>query len=153
MLSTMPATPLLYLAADHAGFALKETVKQVLLLKGVQVEDLTPVLNEQDDYPLVGVQAAKKMLSTKNSQAVILCGTGFGIAIAANRVVGARAVVAQQPEDAQMARSHNHANILALGGRTLSPRKVPAILEAWLNTPPDKAARHTRRVRELDELV
>jgi ribose 5-phosphate isomerase B len=148
----MPRRPLFYLGADHAGFALKETLKDLLTRYKVAYEDLSPVLVENDDYPQVGKQVAKKVLATPDAQGVLFCGTGMGIAMAANRFRGIRAAVAQTAEDAAMAREHNHANILVLGGRTLTAKRLTPILEAWLKTKPSRASRHIRRVSELDTL-
>lgn len=149
----MLKTPLFFLGADHAGFALKEALETLLDKKGISYVDVCARLDPKDDYPLIGAEVAKNVAATQDAQGIILCGTGIGIAMAANRIIGARAVVAQNPEDAKIGRAHNHANILALGGRTLSAKKLPAILEAWLKTKPDKAARHLRRVNQLDSLV
>ena len=148
----MPRVSLFYLGADHAGFALKEAVKALLDAHKIPFEDLSPRLIPKDDYPMIGALVAKRVTKTEGSQGILCCGSGMGIAMAANRFRGIRAAVIQTPEDAVLAREHNHANILALGGRLLTPSKLSAILTAWLRTKPSRAARHLRRIQTLDTL-
>ena len=152
MISHMPRRPLFYLGADHAGFALKEALKPLLQRYGVEIEDLSPTFMPKDDYPLIGGTVARHVVNNDQTQGILVCGSGIGIAIAANRVRGVRAAVVHDADDAIRARSEDHANILVLGGRVLSAKKLPAILEAWLKTKPSKATRHVRRAFELDLL-
>ena len=148
----MPRAPLFYLGADHAGFALKEAVKALLNAQKIPFEDLSPDLIPSDDYPVIGALVAKRVAKNQGSQGVLCCGSGMGIAMAANRFRKVRAAVIHTPEDAVLAREHNHANILALGGRILTPSKLSSILAAWLKTKPSRAARHLRRIQTLDTL-
>lgn len=152
MLRHMPRRPLFYLGADHAGFALKEAVKSLLTKKKIPFIDLSPTLIPNDDYPLVGKRVADQITTSKDAQGILVCGSGMGIAIAANRVQGVRATVIQEPRAAVLARSEDHANVLVLGGRVLSLKQLPAILDAWLATKPSRQARHVRRAQELDTL-
>lgn len=142
----------LILGADHAGFKLKQAVKRWLQAQQWKVEDLSPSLVEGDDYPLVAQQAAKRVAKNAAQQAVLVCGTGLGMDIAANRYKGVRAVVIREPKEAKLAREHNHANILILGGWITSAAKTKKILEAWFKTSPSKASRHVRRVKQLDRV-
>ncbi len=139
---------LLFLAADHAGFALKEALKQSLP-NSVEVHDLSPKLIEGDDYPAVAKLAAKAVLKYK-AEALLVCGTGLGMDIAANRLKGIRAVVVRTPKEAKLSREHNHANILILGGRLTKKKEAEAITKAWLRTPFSTESRHVRRIKQLD---
>ncbi len=144
----MAHAPLL-LGADHAGFALKETLKTALRRSGIPFQDLTPVFTEGDDYPPIASRVAKEV-GRSGGLGVLVCGTGHGMDVAANRRKGIRAIVARTPEDGVIAREHNHANILVLGGRVTTPRRAAAIVRAWLHATPSRAERHVRRVQQLD---
>lgn len=148
----MSRTSPFYLGADHAGFALKEAIKPLLTLRKIRFEDLSPSLIPTDDYPVVGALVAKRIAKEKNTQGILFCGSGIGIAMAANRIRGARAAVVQTTEDALLAREHNHANILVLGGRMLTPKKLAPLLDAWLQAKPSRITRHLRRIQLLDTL-
>ena len=150
-LPNMPTTQRVWMAADHAGFKLKEALKRNLVRDGRAVADLTPVFQAGDDYPLIGKKMAAAVLA-HGQPGILLCGTGAGMDIIANRFRGIRAVVARTPQEARLAREHNHANILVLGARLTSARQAGAIVQAWLTTPYGRAARHVRRVRELDQV-
>lgn len=145
-----PMTKTLLIGSDHAGFALKQAVKRHAEARGWRVEDLTPTLIPGDDYPLVAKAAARKVARGAAANAVLVCGTGLGMDIAANRVNGARAVVIREPKEAALAREHNHANILILGGWITPAAKAKKIFDAWAAATPSKAARHVRRVKQLD---
>lgn len=149
----MPQKKEIILGADHAGFDLKEILKADLTQLGYPVQDLTPILDTEDDYPIPGKQLGKQLAKNPNGMGILICGTGFGIAMAANRVKGIRAAVIRTPEEAVMAREHNHANVLVLGGGLTKPATAKKILQSWLSTTPSKAARHARRVQQLDSLV
>ncbi len=138
------------LGADHAGFHLKETIKAFLLQQGRRVEDLSPVLLDGDDYPLIGRDVAERAVK-RNQEAILVCGTGAGVAMAANRVKGIRAVVAKNETDARTAREEDLANVLALGGRMTTPAMAKKIVLAWLATKPSKEKRFVRRARQLDQ--
>jgi len=143
-------TKTLIVGSDHAGFTLKQAVKRYLEAKGWRVEDLSPTLVPNDDYPPVARTAANRVAREPKRQAVLVCGTGLGMDIAANRVKGARAVVIREPREAKLAREHNHANILILGGWITSAANAKKILDAWLKATPSKEVRHVRRVKQLD---
>jgi ribose 5-phosphate isomerase B len=148
----MPKTFSLYLGADHAGFALKETLKvQAASHKGRRVMDLSPALIEDDDYPLAAQKVAKAIQDDANALGVLVCGTGHGMEIAANRFLGVRAIVAQTEKDAKLGREHNHANVLVLGGWGTKPALAKKIFKAFLKAKPSKEVRHVRRVKQLDQ--
>lgn len=142
----------LYLGADHAGFALKETVKKALASRGVLAMDLSPTLVKGDDYPLAARKVAMAILAEKDALGVLFCGTGHGMDIAANRFRGIRAIVARTDKDAKLSREHNHANILVLGGWATKNAGANKIVSAFLKAKPSKEARHVRRVKQLDDI-
>jgi len=146
----MPSKPLIFLGADHAGFALKEALKAYLMEKGHRIEDLSPLLVPGDDYPIAAQDVAHEVVKRKDALGVLVCGSGLGMDIAANRIKGARAVVARTITDAKLSRTDDFANILVLGGRITKPAMAKRIVHAWLATPYSTAERHARRVAELD---
>lgn len=148
----MPQKPPLYIAADHAGFALKEKIKAKLGTKR-EVLDLSPKLVKDDDYPLQAKKVALALQNDKNALGILICGSGHGMDIAANRFKGIRAIVARTAKDAKLSREHNHANIVVLGGRETKPALAQTIVDTFLKTKPSTATRHKRRVNELDELL
>ncbi len=145
----MPIKPMIYLGADHAGFALKEVVKAELVKIKRQACDLSPRLVEGDDYPLPAKKVTLAIGQEKDSLGILVCGSGHGMEIAANRVKGMRAIVARTEEDAKLAREHNHANILVLGGWITKPAMAKKIVAMFLKAKPSKEARHMRRVKQL----
>jgi ribose 5-phosphate isomerase B len=139
------------IAADHAGYDLKEHIKNYLNRIGIAVEDLSaPTLDPSDDYPVFGFKVGKAVSGGTFKQGILVCGTGIGISIAANRYRGVRAALCTSPEMAHMAREHNDANVLVLGGRTTAPAIAEKIVDAWFDG--DFAGgRHGRRVELLDQ--
>ncbi len=146
----MPNKPMIYLGADHAGFKLKETLKEALTKAKFSVCDLSPRLVKDDDYPLAAKKVSLAVLGEPGSFGVLVCGTGLGMDIAANRFPGIRAIVARTEDDAKTSREHNHANILALGERVTKPALAIKMTLTFLKTKPSKAQRHERRVHQLD---
>lgn len=142
------------LGADHAGFALKQRLKAVLERRGFPVKDLTPKLKAGDDYPLVAKKLAKAVATSYKRQApgfgVLVCGSGLGMDIAANRTKGVRAVVVRDVKEAKLSREHNHANVLVLGAWMTKPAMAERLLDTWLKAKPSDAARHLRRIKQLD---
>jgi len=143
----MPRLPHLYLGADHAGFKLKEALKASLKTGPV---DLSPAFVEGDDYPLAAKKVALAIQTDKDSLGILVCGTGHGMDIAANRFKGVRAIVARTEKDAKLAREHNHANVIVLGGWITKTPLAKKIIATFLKTKPSKEARHVRRVKQLD---
>lgn len=142
--------PIIALAADHAGYALKETLKAWLAEnhKEFTVLDLGTDSEERVDYPDFGHKAANALLEGKAEIGLIVCGSGIGISIAANRHPGIRAALCWNPEVAALARQHNDANILALGARLIDEQTAKDCLDTFLETPFD-GGRHTDRVKKL----
>lgn len=147
----MTRTQTIYLGADHAGFALKEILKKGLR-KPWRVVDLSPALVHGDDYPPVAQKTARLMQKNPGSFGLLVCGSGHGMEIAANRFRGVRAIVARTAADAVLGREHNHANLLVLGGWMTKPLQAKHILAHFLSAEPSKASRHVRRVRQLEKI-
>ena len=133
------------LANDHAGVALKEEIKKLLDSRGLAYKDLGTNTTDSVDYPVYGEAAARAVASGKCDRAIIICGTGLGISMAANKVRGIRAAVCTDCFMAEMARRHNNANILALGARVVGGGLALKIAETFLDTE-FEGGRHQRRV-------
>ncbi|MDY0016300.1 MAG: ribose 5-phosphate isomerase B [Candidatus Delongbacteria bacterium] len=140
---------LIHIASDHGGFALKSEMIGLLKKKGYMIDDLGTYSEDSVDYPDLGKKAAEAVLADGNF-GIIICGTGIGISIAANRVKGIRAALCHCPEYAELARKHNDANILALGGRFTDADTAEKIAEVFLNTG-FEGGRHQRRIDLIDK--
>ena len=138
-------------AADHGGYKLKEKVKEHLLERGIEVEDLGTHSEESVDYPIYGKLCGEAVASGQADLGVVVCGTGIGISIAANKVHGIRCGLCTSVEMAHLTKQHNNANILALGGRTTGEELAMEIVDEWLYTQYE-GGRHQRRVEMLDNL-
>ena len=142
------ARPLL-IAADHGGFELKEHLKKFLDARGVAYEDLGTDSAASVDYPDYARLVAGAVSRAEAERGLLVCGTGQGMALAANRFPGVRAVTPFDEETARLVREHNDGNILALGGRVLAPDLAERILALFLDTP-FAGGRHERRVQKID---
>ena len=138
-------------ASDHGGFTLKEALLKYLQSKGYETIDLGANSEESVDYPIYGKLIGEAVVSGQAPCGIACCGTGIGISIAANKVKGVRCAVAVTPFMAEMAKKHNNANILALGGRVLTVEKAIELVDIWLESEFD-GDRHARRIRLLDEM-
>ena len=139
------------LASDHGGYQLKEAVKAALGERGHEIVDLGTYSEAAVDYPVYGKMAGEYVASGQAERGIAFCGTGIGIAIAANKVHGVRCAVAMGDECTRLASAHNHANMLALGGRFISPEDALRFIDIWLDTPWE-GDRHDRRVEQLNEM-
>jgi ribose 5-phosphate isomerase B len=139
------------LASDHGGFGLKSYIKRHLEGRGVETLDLGAPSEESVDYPVYGRACGEAVASGRADLGVVCCGTGIGISIAANKVKGVRCALCASVEMADMAKRHNNANIISLGGRLLDPATAAAITDAWLDAP-FEGGRHARRVDMLDSM-
>lgn len=137
------------IGADHAGFALKERLKQELQALGYEPLDLGAHSADSTDYPDYAHPVASQVEQGDARRGILLCGTGLGMAYAANRHHGVRAAVAWTPEIARLARAHNDANILVLPARFVTEQQGLEILRAWL-TEPFQGGRHERRVQKIE---
>ncbi len=139
------------LGADHAGFELKEALKAWLIDEGYQVLDYGTHTTDSVDYPDYAAQVAWAVADQKVERGVLVCGTGIGMAIAANKVPGVRAALCSDLYTARMSRAHNDANVLALGGRLMGPDMARDILRMWLETD-FSGDRHQRRLDQIAAL-
>jgi ribose 5-phosphate isomerase B len=139
------------LAADHAGYAEKERLKPLLDELGIQYEDLGTDSEISVDYPEYARKVAEEVASGHVDQGLLVCGSGTGMAIAANKVPGVRAAVAWNEEIAQLARQHNDANVLSLGARVTPAEELSKIVRAWFAAK-FEGGRHERRVEEIREI-
>ena len=139
----------LILAADHGGFELKEKLKAVLDRLGVTYRDAGTHSAEAVDYPDYARVVAQAVSRGEALRGLLVCGSGQGMAMAANRFRGVRAALPFDEQTARLSREHNDANVLALGGRVLDHDQAARILEVWLATP-FAGGRHVARVRKID---
>jgi ribose 5-phosphate isomerase B len=139
------------LASDHAGYAEKERLKALLEDLGVEFDDLGTVSEESVDYPDYARKVAEQVAHGRVEQGVLVCGSGTGMAITANKVPGVRAAVAWSEEIARLARQHNNANVLAIGARTTPPDDIPKIVRAWFATE-FEGGRHADRVAKISDV-
>ncbi len=137
------------IGADHGGFELKEFLKQQYINKGIELQDIGTFSEESCDYPLIADEMAKVINGGKADLGVLICGTGVGISIAANRHKGIRAALLYKNEVAALAREHNNANVAVFGARIQTKEEVLAYLETFLATPFSNGERHCRRIAEL----
>lgn len=134
--------------SDHAGFKLKEAVKPLLEKSGYRVEDVGTFDDAPVDYPEYAEKVARKVLEKRGTRGILVCGTGIGASIAANKIPGIRAALVGSVEDARLSRRHNDANLLVLGGWYHDKREIPKIVKAWL-TGKFEGGRHKRRVDQI----
>ena len=137
-------------ASDHGGFKLKEEVKAHLLERGLEVLDLGTHNEDSVDYPAYGKACGEAVVSGQADVGIVVCGTGIGISIAANKVKGVRCGLCTSVEMATLTKQHNNANVLALGGRTTETGLAMQIVDAWLDTEYE-GGRHQRRVDMLGQ--
>jgi ribose 5-phosphate isomerase B len=140
--------PAIVLAADHGGVALKAGLLRFLSAKGYAVRDMGTDTGAPVDYPDYAFAAAAAVGRGEADRAILICKSGIGMAIAANKARGVRAAVVSTVVDAGLSRSHNDANVLVLGANEISPRKARSIVKRWLETP-FEGGRHRRRVEKI----
>jgi ribose 5-phosphate isomerase B len=137
------------IASDHAGFELKERLRDALAAKGFEVEDIGTHGTASTDYPDWAHPLAQQVSEGQVRRGVLLCGTGLGMSYTANRYPGVRAAVAWSPDIAELARKHNDANVLVLPARFVSDEDALAILQRWLDTD-FEGGRHETRVAKIE---
>lgn len=143
---------LIAIASDHGGFELKEKVKEHLRERNVKFVDLGTNSTDSVDYPVYGKACAEAVASGKAERGIVICGTGIGISMAANKVKGIRCGLCTSVEMAKLTRQHNNANMLAMGGRILETETAFAIVDAFIDTQ-FEGGRHKRRTDMLDEMA
>ncbi len=138
------------IGSDHAGYRLKESVKNFLVGKGVDVEDVGTHSEESADYPLYAEKVARYIQDGKAERGILICGTGIGMSISANKFRGIRASLCTNEYMARMSRRHNNANILCLGSRVVGEDLALSIVSAWLDEE-FEGGRHLKRLTIIEE--
>ena len=139
------------LGSDHGGFELKESLKELLKGRGVDVVDCGTDNGNSVDYPDFGEKVARKVSSGEVEKGILICGTGIGMSIVANKYPGVRAALVTDPFMAQMAKEHNNANILVLGGRVLDTDSARKMVSIWLDAT-FEGGRHQGRLDKITAL-
>ena len=143
-------TPII-MGCDHAAYQLKEKVKAYLTGQGIAVEDVGTHGEESVDYPDYGIKVASQVSSGNYKRGILICGTGLGMSMVANKFPRVRAALCQDLFSAEMSRRHNDANILVLGGRVIGESLALAVVQKWLEIPFD-GGRHQKRLEKFDEI-
>lgn len=139
------------IGCDHGGIVLKDSVIATLQSLGAEVVDLGTYNTDSVDYPTYGLKVAEAVASGECDAGVLMCGTGIGISISANKVPGIRAAVVTNTYMAQLTKNHNNANIIALGGRVITPEEAKDIVTAWY-TAEYEGGRHQRRLDMITDI-
>jgi len=140
------------LGSDHAGYILKEALKKHLDDKGIEFKDYGTFKMDSCDYPEYAYKVGQAVTTEEADLGILICGTGIGMSITANKIKGVRAALANNIEAAQMSRLHNDANVLCLGGRVLDEDAAIEIVETWLNTS-FEGGRHQSRINLISQLT
>ena len=138
-----------YIACDHAGFNIKDKVKEIVEGLGHAIVDLGTNSNERVDYPDFAHKLSLEVLKGEGSYGILICGTGIGMSLAANKHKGIRAALCHDAYTAKMARAHNDANVLCFGERVVGLGVVESIIESWCNTS-FEGGRHANRVKKIE---
>jgi len=138
-----------YIATDHAGFAYKAFVKSYIINKGHEIVDLGPDSADRVDYPDYGRKCAETVAADTGSFGIVICGTGIGISMAANKVPGIRAALCHDSYTAAMARAHNDAQVLAFGERVVGKGIIESMIDAFIATP-FEGGRHAGRIAKIE---
>ena len=144
---------MLYIAADHAGYPLKEALRPYLVELGFDVQDLgNEQLDPADDYPDFAYRLSQNVLDNEDSKGILICGTGQGVCIAANKVDGIRAALVYDEFTARTAAEHINANVICLGGRVLDDDIAKKLVKMWLGTEFAGEERHARRIEKIENI-
>jgi len=138
----------IYISSDHAGFKLKEAIKDYLSKKKINFQDLGPNNNDRVDYPDFAHKVARKVKTNKKNVGILVCGSGMGMSIAANRHKNIRAAQCFNLKSTKLSRLHNDANVITLGSRLLSKKNALNCISVFLNTK-FEGGRHTKRIRKI----
>ncbi len=141
------------IGSDHAGFELKSELKERLLKKGVELMDEGTDSKDSVDYPDFALKVCEKIINGKAERGILICATGIGMSIAANKIPGIRAALVLNEMMAERASTHNHANVICLGALFTSPEEGERLIERWLNTPFSSEERHRRRIEKISKIV
>jgi ribose 5-phosphate isomerase B len=147
----LTAKPRIALGADHAGYPVKESIRKYLESAGYPVDDQGTWSEESVDYPDYGKAVGERVAAKQDAYGIVVCGSGIGISIAANKVPGIRAALAHDENTARLSREHNDANVLALGGRIVTPAQAIEMVKVFLATP-FAQGRHQRRIDKISQI-
>jgi len=139
------------IGSDHAAYQLKDDIKKYLKDNGYEYEDVGTHSGESCDYPDYALKAAEKVVQ-ENARGILICGTGIGMSMAANKVKGIRAALCHNEETARMTREHNDANILCIGSRIIDKETALKIAKVWLETPFSRDERHAKRIKKVMDI-
>jgi len=148
----MDERPRLAIGSDHAGYELKENLKKFLAARGFRLDDVGPYSPEPVDYPDFGSQVALLVSSGKADRGILICGSGIGMSITANKYPGVRAALCLTAELARLSREHNDSNVLVLAARFTDPDVAEQITAVWLDTAFSGDERHARRLAKIDSI-
>ncbi|MEA1915133.1 MAG: ribose 5-phosphate isomerase B [Campylobacterota bacterium] len=140
-----------FIASDHAGVKIKGLVKELFENKGHEVIDLGPQNTDRVDYPDFALKVCESVMNNENTKGILICGTGLGMSMSANKFDGIRAALCHNEYSATMAREHNDANVLCLGERVNGEGMIEAIIDAW-NSTEFAGGRHAQRVEKINKL-
>ena len=141
------------IGADHAGFYLKEEIKKYLEKQGIEVEDYGTDSDKSVDYPQFAIRVSRTVSNNKNQLGILVCGSGIGMSIVANKIPGIRCACSYSVEMAKMSRSHNNANILSLAARFTELEEAKEIVTVFIHTKFEAGTRHERRVKQIHDLT
>ncbi len=136
------------ISSDHAGFETKELIKEYVINSHISITDLGPFLNKSVDYPDYAKKVSRRVSQKKSEIGILVCGSGTGMAISANKTKGIRAAVGYNLKSTQLSRQHNNANILCLGSRLTKKKDIKKIVRTFLSTK-FEGGRHKRRVKKI----
>ncbi len=139
------------IASDHGGLELKDAIKKCLVSRGLSVGDLGTDNGDSVDYPDFGEKVARAVSSGEAERGILICGTGIGMSIVANKFPGVRAALVNDPFTARMAKEHNNANVLVMGGRVITPEVACRLVEIWLDSQ-FEGDRHQRRLDKISQI-
>lgn len=143
---------MIYIGSDHAGFDLKQKIRTHLEKRGEKVVDLGVFAAEPPaDYPDIAHEVAEKVRENHGARGILVCGTGIGMCMAANKISGIRAATCESEKTVEMSRKHNDANVLCLGGRVLQGKIVFQMVDVFMDTKFENEERHVRRVGKIDK--
>jgi ribose 5-phosphate isomerase B len=140
-----------FIASDHAGINIKGFVKELFEKNGDEVIDLGPYSKDRVDYPDFAQKVCQEVIKNQNTKGILICGTGIGMSMSANKFDGIRAALCHNEYSAKMAREHNDANVLCLGERVCGEGMIEAIIKAWQNSS-FEGGRHENRVKKINKL-
>tara|TARA_B100001093_G_C26480488_1_gene864641 strand:+ start:54 stop:491 length:438 start_codon:yes stop_codon:yes gene_type:complete len=136
------------ISSDHAGFEIKELIKEFIINSKISITDLGPFINKSVDYPDYAKKVSQRVSRKKSDIGILVCGSGTGMAISANKTKGIRAVVGYSLKSTQLSRQHNNANILCLGSRLTKKKDIKKIVAIFLKTK-FEGGRHKRRIKKI----